>query len=82
VNSTRQELGTATKLVGFVVGIALVFFLALFVGHAIGPDASPSEPTHSDHESHDGTSALYPDFQPQGVVRTATFVIEAEGNQG
>ena len=44
MNSTRQELGTPTKLVGFVVGIALVFFLALFVGHAIGPDASPSEP--------------------------------------
>ena len=29
-----------------------------------------------------GTYALYLDFQHQGVVHTATFVIEAEGDQG
>lgn len=41
-----QNVNTSAKLAGFVVGIALVFFAAYFIGTAVGPMGEQPVQTH------------------------------------
>jgi hypothetical protein len=63
----------AQRIAAFIVGLAAVFAVAVWVGKTVGPEIGfhTTIPSAGDYR-------LFLDFQHRGVVRTAEFTVSVD----